>query len=91
MRRNGLGPLREGSMTAGDDYLDFYSEREDVFQTRYLVIMIVSVIILVIFLVILIPITFAVYKTNNKVMSLFGYINFEDIEEMIGRCEIFID
>lgn len=33
---------------------------------------------------------FSVIKTNNKVLSLFGYIPIEEIKELTSRCEIFI-
>ena len=39
---------------------------------------------------ILVPIIFSVHKTNNKVLSLFGYIPPSEIKELVGKCEIFI-
>lgn len=32
---------------------------------------------------------FSVIKTNNKVLSLFGYIPIEEIKELTFRCELF--
>ena len=40
--------------------------------------------------IILVPIVFSVHKTNNKVLSLFGYIPPAEITELAGKCERFI-
>ena len=46
--------------------------------------------ILIITQIILIPIVFSVIKTNNKVLSLFGFIPVQEIKELTARCELFI-
>lgn len=38
----------------------------------------------------MIPIVFSVHRTNNKVLSLFGYIPIDEINELAGRCERYI-
>ena len=52
--------------------------------------MIIGLIILFISQIVLIPIVFSVQRTNNRVLSLFGYIPTREIKELAGRCERFI-
>ena len=39
---------------------------------------------------ILLPIVFSVHRTNNKVLSLFGYIHEKDVKVLEKRCEDYI-
>jgi hypothetical protein len=39
---------------------------------------------------ILLPIVFSVHRTNNKVLSLFGYIHVKDVKVLEKRCEDYI-
>ena len=39
---------------------------------------------------ILLPIVFAVHRTNNKVISLFGYIHEKDVKELESKCQRYI-
>ena len=55
-----------------------------------MVILIVSIIVINLFQAVLIPIVFKVYKTNNKVLSLFGGIPVLEIKELVFKCEKYI-
>ena len=52
--------------------------------------MILAIVFLVISQLILIPIVFQVIKTNNRVLSLFGFIPSSEIKELAVKCEKFI-
>lgn len=49
--------------------------------------MILGIIFLIASQAVLIPIVFNVHKTNNKVLSLFGYIHISEIKDLALRCE----
>jgi len=91
IRRNGLGPLRAGSEAAASEYIDYYTDEVEKFDKKSQIILITSILILVLSLFLLIPITFAVLKANNRVMSLFAFIPQSEINELIVKCEIFIE
>ena len=52
--------------------------------------MILGIVFVLFAQLILVPIVFSVDKTNNKVLSLFGYIPPLEIGELAGKCEKFI-
>lgn len=87
VRRNGLGPLRVGSEKAADNFMNYYMDKADSYNTRFEVIMIVGIILLAISEFILIPIVFSVHRTNNRVLSLFGFIPLSEITELAAKCE----
>ncbi|KAL4459259.1 hypothetical protein ABPG73_001296 [Tetrahymena malaccensis] len=90
VRENGLAIFRDSAFSQVNTYYNFYQDLVKKYNTTFLIIMIVALLILVITQIILIPIVFSVIKTNNKVLSLFGYIPLEEIKELANRCEQFI-
>ena len=88
--QNGLGPLRFGSEAIAKIFYDFYYSRLSYWTNTFQLIMILGIIFVFCAQLILIPIIFSVHKTNNKVLSLFGYIPPFEIKELVGKCEIFI-
>lgn len=50
-----------------------------------------AIVLLAITQAILIPIVFKVIKTNNKVLSLFGYLPISEIKNLLYQCESFIN
>ena len=90
MRRNGLGPLREGSELSGSNFHSYYKGRTDHFLLIFMIIFIVSLVVLFLSQFILVPIVFTVQRTNNKVLSLFGYIPIGEINELAAKAERFI-
>jgi hypothetical protein len=90
VKRNGLGPLRKGSEDTAQQFFSYYSDLTSNYQNRFKIIMIVGLIILVLSQFILIPIVFEVHRTNNKVLSFFGYIPRDEISELAAKCERFI-
>lgn len=90
VRRNGLGPLRIGSESTAEEFYSYYVDLTTSYETKFKIILILGLVILFISQMILIPIVFSVHRTNNKVLSLFGYIPIDEINELAGRCERYI-
>lgn len=91
VRKNGLGPLRDGSEKEAEIFYNYYVDKTDNYNTLFLVIMIVGIIVLIISDIILIPIVFSVHKTNNRVLSLFGFIPSNEIDELASKCEEYME
>jgi len=89
--KNGLGPLRDGSEKEAEIFYNYYVDKTNSYNTLFLVIMIVGIIVLIISELILIPIVFSVHKTNNRVLSLFGYIPTNEIDELAAKCEEYME
>ncbi|EAR83935.1 PAS domain S-box protein (macronuclear) [Tetrahymena thermophila SB210] len=90
LRQNGLFVLKDAAYTIAQNFYNFYYNMVDGYVTNYRVVMIIAIIFLVISQLILIPIVFNVIKTNNRVLSLFGYIPNSEIKELAMKCERFI-
>jgi len=71
---NGIRELLTGSVYECDRFYNFHYERTYYFQRNFLLMMICGILFTVVSQIILIPIVFSVYRTNNKVLALFGYI-----------------
>lgn len=91
VRRNGLGPLRSGSERAAESFYDFYVERAKKFDGKFVGVMIAGILLLFLSELILIPIVFSVHRTNNRVLSLFGFIPLGEITELAAKCEHYMD
>jgi len=74
VRRNGLGSLRIGSETNAYNFYHDYRERTKSYNTIYIILLIIGIVLPVISLFFLIPIVSSIQRTNNKVLSMFGYI-----------------
>lgn len=53
--------------------------------------MIIGIVFLCLTQLIIIPKIFSVNKTNMKVLSLFGYIPPEEVEELAEKCETYME
>jgi len=87
VRRNGLGPLRAGSEEAAEQFYDYYIDKAKHYDRAFQAIMISGIVLLFVSELILIPIVFSVHRTNNRVLSLFGYIPLSEISELAAKCE----
>jgi len=87
--RNGYGPLREGSEMMKKSFENYFTERKDHYSDYFLLIVILTEIIIAIAAVLAVPFGFAAYQTNDKIISLFGYIPGSEIELMIEKGERF--
>jgi len=91
IRRNGFGPIRAATTSASNQFKEHFHWLIEHHDKQYLTIMIVCLAVLVFSLVILIPVTNLVYKTNDRAMSLFGYLSLKDIDSMAEKCEEFLE
>lgn len=89
--KNGLGPLRDGSEKEAEIFYNYYIDKTKDYNTTFVVIMVVGIVVLVISELILIPIVFSVHKTNNRVLSLFGYIPTNEIDQLAAKCEEYME
>lgn len=87
---NGLGNLRTGAENDSLNYYNFYYDDLNTFNIDFAVMMACGIACLLFFEFLLIPIVFSVQRTNNKVLSLFGYIPISDINELANKCERFM-
>jgi len=90
VRRNGLGPLRQGSEAQAEEFNEYYKDLTKKYEAKFRIILIVGLLVLFLSQLVLIPIVFSVHRTNNKVLSLFGYIPINEINELAAKCERFI-
>jgi len=89
--KNGLGPLRDGSEKEAEIFYNYYVGKTSDYNVVFVVIMVVGIVVLVISELILIPIVFSVHKTNNRVLSLFGYIPVNEIDQLAAKCEEYME
>lgn len=82
--------MREGSEFQAGVFNDHYQELTHNYDLKFRIMMIVGLLVLFLSQLVLIPIVFSVHRTNNKVLSLFGYIPVNEINELASRCERFI-
>lgn len=90
VRRNGLGPLREGSQAEALNFYNFYLKTADDYNTKFKIIMIVAILVIALSDMVLIPIVFSVHKTNDRVLAFFGYIPISEITELAAKCENYV-
>jgi len=91
VQKNGLGPLRDGSEKEAEIFYKYYVDKTGDYNVIFVVIMVVGIVVLVISELILIPIVFSVHKTNNRVLSLFGYIPTNEIDQLAAKCEEYME
>ena len=88
---NGLRPLRWGSENIAMDFYNYYFDRTSTYWITIEIIMIVALVVVAVSMVIIVPFVFSVQKTNNRVLSLFGYIPRNDINLLADKCERYLD
>ena len=91
IRENGLRSLRQGSEDIADEVFEFYMNEFELHKKKILIVYGVGVVVVLIGTILLIPIVFKVLRTNKMVMSLFGKIRMEDIQELTERCDDFLN
>ena len=89
--RNGYGPLRQKSEDNAVSFVNYYSGRSDTFTNELRVFMIIAIIMVIISSFIILPVVFSINKTAMQVLSLFGYIPMREINDMIYKCEKYLD
>jgi len=90
IQMNGLNSLREIGEDISASTISYYNDRADGFALFLLITMILGIAFLVLTSFLIIPKIFNVNRTNMKVLSLFGYIPPEEVEELADRCEQYI-
>ena len=88
--RNGMNQMRINTENIASSIVGFYNNQTDSLSTFLLVTMILGIVFIAVPQLFIIPKIFSVNKTNMKVLSLFGYIPPEEVEELAERCEQFI-
>jgi len=91
IRRNGYGPLRAGAEETIDNFNGYYSDRLDDYGRKYLIVL---VILLVILVAAVTTITLLIFSIDDKkcfILSLFGYIPMEELEELLQKCQDFAE
>ena len=88
---NGLQDLRFGSELIGGQFYNYYMSVADSQTTTFLIFMVVGIAFMVLSMFVLIPIVFNVHRTNNKVLALFGYIPKNEIENLVNKCEKYME
>ncbi|KAL4466115.1 hypothetical protein ABPG74_004352 [Tetrahymena malaccensis] len=87
---NGLQSQREACNKTANEFYNYYYNKVGDFRINYIVVLVIAIAFVIISLFILIPIVFQVNRTNNKVLSLFGYIPYPEIRQLADKCDIYI-
>ncbi len=87
---NGIFELLSGSVSIGNKFFNFHFQWTFYYEKNFLIMMFCGIIFTAISQCILLPIVFAVHRTNGKVLSLFGYIHEKDVKVLEKRCEDYI-
>jgi hypothetical protein len=90
VRRNGLGPLRVAGENHAETFYSVYRKRADKYNKVFIALMVVGIILPFLSMLILVPIVTSLQKTNKKVLSMFGFIPTDEINELANKCERFI-
>ena len=87
--KNGLYDLIGYSQDLSESILSFYLKYISSYKVVFMIICSLGVVFTFISLVIIIPIVITIYRTNRKVLSLFGSITPNQIQSMIDICQKF--
>ncbi|EGR30230.1 PAS domain S-box family protein [Ichthyophthirius multifiliis] len=90
VRQNGLFLFRQSCEEISENFFNFYYNLVQDSDLQFLIIMIIGILFFILSQFILIPIVFQVIKTNNRVLSLFGYIPIVEIKYLSYKCDKFI-
>ena len=82
---NGYGILREQIAETSKQITDSVDQRTDNYQLRFLILFIISVVILSISSIAFYFSTIHVYRSNDRAMSMFGYIPVSEVEKLMER------
>jgi hypothetical protein len=88
--KNGIFELLSGSVSIADKFFNFHFDRTFFYEKNFLIMMCIGIIFTILSQCILLPIVFSVHRTNNKVISLFGYIHENDVKVLEKRCQTYI-
>lgn len=81
--------LRSGSQLYAEKFYDYFYNNTYEYQSKLEIIMIITIIIILLSGLFILPIIFNIYKSNNKVLSLFGIIPSQEITKLIDKCTEF--
>ncbi len=90
VRRNGLGPLRVAGESHAQKFYLVYRERTEKYNKDFIALMVIGIILPFLAMLVLVPIVTSLHKTNKKVLSMFGFIPTNEINELANKCEKFI-
>lgn len=91
VRRNGFGPLVEGSGKLIEAYHNYYFQRITYYRNRIVIALILTLIIIIISRIALVLHFLAVNKTNYKAFSILGYVSPEITNQLIDKCRKYLD
>jgi len=86
-----LNQLRPNAEFIASSFVNYYNDETDSLSLFHLITLILGIVFLAIPQLFIIPKIFSVNKTNMKVLSLFGYIPPEEVEELAEKCEEYIE
>lgn len=87
---NGIDSLRVGCESESSQFYAYYTNQIQNQKLKFLIMMICGLGLLFIGVMLILPIVFSVQRTTNKVLSLFGYIPVNDIQDLAVKCEDFM-
>jgi hypothetical protein len=67
-----------------------YRNRTDTYKKKFIALMVVGIVLPFFAMLVLVPIVTSLQKTNKKVISMFGFIPTNEINELANKCEKFI-
>ena len=91
IRRNGYGPLRAGAEQTIDNFNAYHSDRLDDYGRKYLIVLIILLVILVGAVSTITLLIFSIEGKKCFILSLFGYIPMEELEELLQKCHDFAE
>ena len=90
VRRNGLGALRNASENTCNEFYSFYAISIKNFMEKFLILALVAIAIVILTNSASLPIISSLHQTNKKVLSMFGYIPTDNINNLAVKCERYI-
>lgn len=91
IRKNGLGPLRDGSAALITAYYTYYLTRVNYYKTYILIGLILTLLMLVLSRTLMIVNVISAIKTNYKAFSVLGYVPPEITQQLIDKCQKYLD
>ena len=89
--KNGYEALRTSAIKITDMFFNNAFDLLASYDIIFRLLMILGVVAILLLTVFLLPIVFSVHKTNNKVLSLFGNIQYPEIKGLITKCENYLE
>ncbi|EGR31213.1 PAS domain S-box family protein, partial [Ichthyophthirius multifiliis] len=90
IQENGVFNLRNASEKRSNLFYDYYLTNLNDQLKVYQIIFIIIVTFIILVMIILIYINFQVVSNNSRIISLFGHITFNEIQQLIIKCESYL-